>query len=118
MELDGLTYELEHLDLLDPARSALYADAQHNDCEHYYGKGTCGNDSYVIAQLLLSAQESNPDSDFSNCGVKISPDPNGLAARCPGFMPTLEYQQELRKGWDAAEEAHREDTRRLAQMGR
>ena len=118
MELDGPTYELEHLDLLDPARGELYANAQHRDCEHYYGSGVCGNDCYVIAQMLESAKECNPDSDFYGAGIRISPNPNASACRCPGFMPSAKYQQELKDMWLDAADTHREDMRRLAQMGR
>lgn len=118
MELDGMTYELEHLDLLDLARTELYGDAQHRDCEHYYGNGTCGNDCYVIAQMLESAKECNPDADFSGAGIRIHPDPNASANRCPGFLPTLEYQQELKAMWADADDTYREDAARIAQMGR
>lgn len=118
MELEWMGYELDHLDLLDPARGELYANATHRDCEHYYGNRTCGNDSYVIYQILESAKESNPDADFSGSGIRIQPDPNASATRCPGFMPRYEYQQELRRGWEDDEKTRREDMNRLAQMGR
>lgn len=118
MELDGPTYELEHLDLLDPARCELYANAQHRDCDHYYGHGVCGNDEYVKAVLLDAAKECCPDADFSGARIAIWPDANAAANRCPGFLPSFEYQEELRKSWEDAADTHREDMRRLAQMGR
>lgn len=118
MDSDNIVHTLEHLDLPHPARGELYANAQHRDCDHFYGHGVCGNDEYVKAVLLDAAKECCPDADFSGARIAIWPDANAAANRCPGFMPSFEYQEELRKGWEDVADTHREDMRRLAAMGR
>lgn len=107
----------EHLDIMDPRRGDLFADATHRNCEHYLS-GMCGNEEYVVAQLLVDAKESNPDADFTGVAITIRPEWGAPANRCPGFMPSSEFLEELAAQERDAELTHREDLSRLAAMGR
>jgi hypothetical protein len=107
----------EHLDIMDPRRGDLFADATHHDCEHYLS-GTCENEEYVVAQLLMDAKESNPDADFSGMTFSIRPEWGAPANRCPGFMPSFEFLEELDAQERDAEQTRREDLARLCAMGR
>lgn len=108
--------KLEHLDITDSRRGDLFADAEHHDCE-YYLSGMCGNDEYVVAQLLADAMGGNPDASYAGLTITVRPEWGAAANRCPGFWPTTEYLTELVNHEHDAALTYREDfNRRSAVM--
>lgn len=107
---------MEHLDIFDARRSELFANAECRDCEYYLRGNPCEAEGMILKEIQVALLESNPDATIP--GVRIMPNSDDSANRCPGFWPGFEYLQELKRDDTAAWAQWREDTSRLAAMGR
>jgi len=108
--------QIEHLDIFDPRRGDLFADAECRDCEHYLRGCSCQAEALVLEEIKTALLESNPDATIP--GIRIMPNSDDKANRCPGFWPSFEYREELEQRDAEAWACWREDRARLAAMGR
>lgn len=106
----------EHLDIFDPRRTDLFARAQCSDCEHYLRGQNCEAEAELVAEVLTGLFESMPDAYVP--GLRIIPNSDDSANRCPMFWPSFEYREELAQREADAWAQWREDRARLAAMGR
>jgi hypothetical protein len=106
----------EHLDIFDARRCDLFADAECRDCEHYLRGCSCQAESLILGEILAALLESNPDATIP--GIRIMPNSDDAANRCPGFWPSFEYREGLQQRDAEALATWREDMNRLAAMGR
>jgi len=106
----------QHLDIFDPRRTGLFEQAQCSDCEHYLRGQNCEAEAELVAQVLMWLFESAADAYVP--GLRIIPNSDDSANRCPMFWPGFEYRKELeaRRADDYA--TWSEDMNRLAAMGR
>jgi hypothetical protein len=111
---------VEHLDILDPRRDDLFSDAECRDCEYFAGASPvlwdCDAESYVRTEITAALREANPDAVIP--GIRIMPNSDDKASRCPGFNPSADYLDELASIANADAAMRREDMDRLAAMGR
>ncbi|PKN07908.1 MAG: hypothetical protein CVU73_10945 [Deltaproteobacteria bacterium HGW-Deltaproteobacteria-8] len=107
---------VEHLDIFDARRGDLFAEAECRDCEHYLRGCSCQAESLILGEILVALLESNPDATIP--GIRIMPNSDDAANRCPGFWPSFEYREELQRSDAEALACWREDTARLSAMGR
>ena len=78
-----------------------------------YDHASIGN---VVKQIVAALAESNPDALIP--GIRISPSHDSPANRCPGFLPSYEYLEQLERDDAAAVASYREDVQRMREMGR
>lgn len=107
---------IEHLDIFDPRRGDLFADAECRDCANYLRACPCEAEKLILADIHAALLESNPDATIP--GIRIMPNSDDAANRCPGFWPSFEYREELQQRDAEALATWREDMGRLAKVGR
>lgn len=107
---------LEHLDLMDRRRGALFAQAECRDCEHYLRGCACQAEAELVRLVRGDLAEANPDGFVP--GLRVTPNSDDSASKCPMFWPGFEYREELAAQDRDALLAWREDMDRLALAGR
>lgn len=107
---------MQHLDIHDQRRGDLFADAECRDCDNYLPGCPCEAEAHILDGLVADLSESNPDARIP--GIRIMPNSDDKANRCPGFFPSFEYREELQQRDAEALACWREDINRMEKMGR
>lgn len=107
---------MNYLDITDKLRRTDYAEATCSDCDYYLRGCACEAEEHILAGIITDLFESNPDAHIP--GLRVMPEGDDPASRCPGFFPCFEYIEEVAMREKEERDTWCEDFGRMAGMGR